>query len=105
MRRVSVALLTVCLLGAGLPASSIQASSGWQASVPFTNQVASVPFQGGGYPVPSPNALIVELQGGQRLVKVGQRVGGEGVGRCQADVVTVVALDQDRLSLRTQQKV
>ena len=52
MRRVSVALLTVGLLGAGLPAASIQASSGWQASVPFTDQVASVPFQGGGYPVP-----------------------------------------------------
>src|SRR5204863_9580752 len=33
-------------------AASIQASSGWQASVPFTDQVASVPFQGGGYPVP-----------------------------------------------------
>jgi hypothetical protein len=28
------------------------AASGWTSSVPFTNQVASSPFKGGGYPVP-----------------------------------------------------
>src|SRR6476620_7093433 len=51
MRRMWTALLVAGLLGAGLPVASIKASSGWQASVPFTNQVASTPFQGGGYPV------------------------------------------------------
>ena len=39
-----------------LPAPAV-AASGWRASVPFTNQVATSPTAGGGYPVP-PGARV-----------------------------------------------
>jgi hypothetical protein len=49
---VAVAVLT----GAGLAATQASGVSGaaaaWTSSVPFTNQVASTPTSGGGYPVP-----------------------------------------------------
>src|SRR5215468_4265065 len=31
----------------------VAAANAWQSSVPFTNQVASSPMSGGGYPVPA----------------------------------------------------
>src|SRR5215471_10831598 len=31
----------------------VAASNGWRSSVPFTNQVATTPVTGGGYPVPA----------------------------------------------------
>jgi len=52
MHRLTVALAVIGLLGATGSVAPVAASSGWQAAVPFTNQVASVPFVGGGYPVP-----------------------------------------------------
>jgi hypothetical protein len=44
----AVALLTI--LSWPMP---VAAASGWRATVPFTNQVASSPMSGGGYPVPA----------------------------------------------------
>ena len=52
MKRLFVA---VGVLSAGLLAwtpTSTAAPSSWQGSVSFTNQVASEPTKGGGYPVP-----------------------------------------------------
>src|SRR5262245_62662960 len=43
------------LIGAALvalTAAGTADAAGWQSSVPFTNQVASSPTAGGGYPVP-----------------------------------------------------
>jgi len=48
MHRLTVALAVIGLLGATGSVAPVAASSGWQAAVPFTNQVASVPFVGGG---------------------------------------------------------
>ena len=51
-------LLTLATLGAAVlvlavsPVSGAPSSSGWSASVSFTNVVASSPTTGGGYPVP-----------------------------------------------------
>jgi len=54
MRR---ALITVIVFAATLlqPASttSLASPDGWAASVPFTTEVASSPFEAGGYPVPA----------------------------------------------------
>jgi hypothetical protein len=45
--------LMLGLVAASALALAATASGGtWSASVPFTNQVASTPFKGGGYPVP-----------------------------------------------------
>src|SRR5947207_1859887 len=52
MRRFWNAAVIACLLAGAFPAASIDAASGWQATVPVVNQVASTPFSGGGYPVP-----------------------------------------------------
>ncbi len=49
MKRLGLA--AAVLTAAALWAASASAG-GWQASVPFTNQVASSPTTGGGYPVP-----------------------------------------------------
>src|SRR5712691_6979947 len=49
MRRALVALVSV-VLAAWL--ASAAAGARWTTSVPVTNQVASSPFQAGGYPVP-----------------------------------------------------
>src|SRR5262245_1089220 len=38
--------------GAAGPGSAAASGAGWTSSVPFTNQVASSPTTGGGYPVP-----------------------------------------------------
>ncbi len=52
-------LLTLATLGAAVlvlavsPVSGAPSSSGWSASVSFTNVVASSPTTGGGYPVPA----------------------------------------------------
>lgn len=52
--RTTAALLTIsavfAAMWAGVPATS--AAGAWSGSVRFTNQVASSPFTGGGYPVP-----------------------------------------------------
>jgi hypothetical protein len=40
------------IAAAGLFMAAPAWAGGWTSSVPFTNQVASSPFQGGGYPVP-----------------------------------------------------
>src|SRR5919197_1095422 len=48
MRKVALALV---VLAAVLSPTTVSAAS-WSSSVPFTNQVASSPFQAGGYPVP-----------------------------------------------------
>jgi hypothetical protein len=48
MKRVAVALV---VLAAVLFPTTVSAAS-WSSSVPFTNQVASSPFEAGGYPVP-----------------------------------------------------
>ena len=39
-------------LGAASPGTGAARGSGWTSSVAFTNQVASSPMTGGGYPVP-----------------------------------------------------
>jgi hypothetical protein len=49
MKRV---VLVVAALGALIFAATASAG-GWSGSVPFTNQIASLPTAGGGYPVPS----------------------------------------------------
>src|SRR6266511_2976102 len=49
MRKLVVALVAAGALSWAAAASA----AGWQASVPFTNQVASSPTKGGGYPVPA----------------------------------------------------
>ena len=51
---VVAALLTGAGLAAGVTAPGAAAASGpgWASSIPFTNQVASSPTTGGGYPVP-----------------------------------------------------
>jgi hypothetical protein len=41
-----------CAALAALAFASGASAAGWSSSVPFTNVVASKPFQGGGYPVP-----------------------------------------------------
>ena len=48
MQKLLAALGSLVALAVTTPAWA----GGWSASVPFTNQVASSPFQGGGYPVP-----------------------------------------------------
>jgi hypothetical protein len=48
MKRVAVAL---AVLASVLFPTTVSAAS-WSSSVPFTNQVASSPFEAGGYPVP-----------------------------------------------------
>ena len=48
MRRVTTTLATLAALVLAGPGWA----GPWSASVPFTNQVASSPFKGGGYPVP-----------------------------------------------------
>jgi hypothetical protein len=50
MKRPTATLVLLGTISLLAPAS---AGSGWSASVPFTSQVASSPFQGGGYPVPA----------------------------------------------------
>ena len=53
--RIPIVVVAV-LTGAGLAAapltSAAASGSGWTSSIPFTNQVASTPATGGGYPVP-----------------------------------------------------
>jgi hypothetical protein len=51
---VAAALLTGAGLAVGVTAPGAAAASGlgWASSIPFTNQVASSPTTGGGYPVP-----------------------------------------------------
>ena len=51
---VAAALLTGAGLAVGVAAPGAAAASGpgWASSIPFTNQVASSPTTGGGYPVP-----------------------------------------------------
>jgi hypothetical protein len=51
---VAAALLTGAGLAVGATAPGAAAASGpgWASSIPFTNQVASSPTTGGGYPVP-----------------------------------------------------
>jgi hypothetical protein len=49
MRKIA---LVLAVGGAALAAAGGAAASGWTATVPFTNQVASSPLRGGGYPVP-----------------------------------------------------
>ncbi len=49
MRKFVVALIAAGALSWAAAASA----AGWQISVPFTNQVASSPTKGGGYPVPA----------------------------------------------------
>src|SRR6516162_2817703 len=51
LRRI---VIVSAALAAGLAAPGAAAASnpGWASSVPFTNQVASSPTTGGGYPVP-----------------------------------------------------
>ena len=48
---VTAAPVTLAFGAAG-PGSAAASGSGWTSSVPFTNQVASSPTAGGGYPVP-----------------------------------------------------
>jgi len=47
-------VITGAALAAGLaaPGAAAASSPGWVSSVTFTNQVASSPTTGGGYPVP-----------------------------------------------------
>jgi hypothetical protein len=52
MRRPLSVLGAVLVLVAAATVSASAAPPGWQASVPFTNVVASSPTMGGGYPVP-----------------------------------------------------
>jgi hypothetical protein len=47
-----IAALALLMTAAGITASTA-AAGGWQGSVLFTNQVASSPASGGGYPVPA----------------------------------------------------
>ena len=49
---VVVAVLTGAGLAAAPVTSAAASGSGWTSSIPFTNQVASTPATGGGYPVP-----------------------------------------------------
>src|ERR671936_1795126 len=56
------AMKTVVILAAALGALTFAATAsaaGWSSSVPFTNQVASSPTTGGGYPVP-PGSRVPE---------------------------------------------
>src|SRR5215216_4919523 len=48
MRKLMLGLVAATALALAATASG----GTWSASVPFTNQVASTPFKGGGYPVP-----------------------------------------------------
>jgi hypothetical protein len=52
MRRLLTVLAGVTVLGASATTSATGAAPLWQASVPFTNVVASTPTMGGGYPIP-----------------------------------------------------
>src|SRR5256714_7907410 len=53
MRRTVTIGVVATLLIAALPTASVAATpTGWGATVPVTNQVASTPFTAGGYPVP-----------------------------------------------------
>jgi len=52
MRRLLTVLAGVTILGASVTTSATGAVPLWQASVPFTNVVASTPTLGGGYPIP-----------------------------------------------------
>ena len=47
-----IAAFALLMAAAGITASTA-AAGGWQGSVLFTNQVASSPASGGGYPVPA----------------------------------------------------
>ena len=52
MSRRALVLAVVLACWLVTPADVVAATSAWTSSVPFTNQVASTPFQGGGYPDP-----------------------------------------------------
>jgi len=47
MRRLGIA--AAVFLAVGTATGTATAASGWRSSVPFTNQVASSPTNGGGY--------------------------------------------------------
>jgi hypothetical protein len=51
-------VVLIAALGALIPAATASAN-GWSSSVPFTNQLASSPTTGGGYPVP-PGSRVPE---------------------------------------------
>ncbi|HEY3084211.1 MAG TPA: sialidase family protein [Candidatus Dormibacteraeota bacterium] len=51
MRRLGLALAAALL--SAMAVSTPASAAGWSSNVFFTNQVASVPVQGGGYPVPA----------------------------------------------------
>jgi hypothetical protein len=58
MRAVKRVVLIAAALGA-LTFPAAASAAGWSASVPFTNQIASSPTTGGGYPVP-PGSRVPE---------------------------------------------
>jgi hypothetical protein len=52
MQRRPVVLVAAIAASLLVSAASTPAATGWSVAVRFTNQVASAPFSGGGYPVP-----------------------------------------------------
>jgi hypothetical protein len=52
LKRIMIVSAALAAAAAG-PATAATAGSGWTSSVSFTNQVASSPTTGGGYPVPA----------------------------------------------------
>jgi hypothetical protein len=53
MRHVAAAAAAAALAASVVAGTAVAGVAGWSSSVPFTNQVASSPVRGGGYPTPA----------------------------------------------------